>query len=438
MARSTSIEERNRIMEMSAQGFTDPEIASQLHLSPATVRKWRRRGQRGGAQLMVSRMGRPKVNVLGSFPAELSDKVRQLRKEHPGWGPKTLRIELQPAKTGQDRIPSVSSIRRFLKQEGMIEPYQHHTQLPLVSCNTPPVQVHEQWEMDARGHHYVPDIGVIALIHVNDRLSHCRLISYPCYLGEKRARRYPQTADYQLLLRLAFIDWGMPKSIAVDHDSVFFDNDSAAPYPTRFHLWLIALGIGLVFGRKGFPTDQAMTERSHQLWDKQVLKGQRFDHWETLYQALKQRRDFLNYHLPCATLKERPIMEVFPQVRQSSRWYQPEYETDIFDIQRIHDYLSQGKWFRKVSVNGVISLGGQVYNLSRAWAQKEIEIRFDNDHKKLEFINHHKKESQYQALKGCSPQELMGELKPTVRLANAQLWLPFTYKEWRKIKILTV
>jgi hypothetical protein len=127
-------------------------------------------------------------------------------------------------------------------------------------------------------------------------------LSYPVQVGEKRWQRHPNTEDYQLALRLAFLDWGLPQQVQVDHESVFFDNHIQSPFPTRLHLWLLALGIYLRFGRTHQPTDQAMTERSHQLWAAQVLRGQRFASWQALYQALRERRDFLNTRLPCAAL----------------------------------------------------------------------------------------------------------------------------------------
>ncbi|MEW6649705.1 MAG: hypothetical protein AB1453_05890 [Chloroflexota bacterium] len=127
--------------------------------------------------------------------------------------------------------------------------------------------------MDARGYEKIPDIGVITLINVNDVYSKAKIFSYPCWLGRQRASRHPETEDYQMLLRLCFTEWGLPDRLAVDHDSVFYDNLSKSPFPTRFHLWLLALGIELTFGRMGQPKDQAMTERSHQTWQHQALDG---------------------------------------------------------------------------------------------------------------------------------------------------------------------
>jgi len=157
----------------------------------------------------------------------------------------------------------------------LARPYEKHQDLPK-TCASPTQTCHEEWEMDARGQEKIPDIGVIALINVNNVFSKAKIMSYPCWLGDQRATRHPTGQDYQTLLRLSFVEWGLPGRLAVDHDSVFFDNLSKSPFPTHFHLWLVALGIELSFGRMGRPTDQAMTERSHQTWQHQVLDGQQF------------------------------------------------------------------------------------------------------------------------------------------------------------------
>jgi len=45
------------------------------------------------------------------------------------------------------------------------------------------------------------------------------------------------------------LTFGMPKRLSLDHDTVFFDNTSPSPFPIRLHLWLLGLGIEVVFTR---------------------------------------------------------------------------------------------------------------------------------------------------------------------------------------------
>ncbi len=250
-------------------------------------------------------------------------------------------------------------------------------------------------------------------------------------VGQRYAERRPTTADYQLFLRLTFVEWGLPERLAVDHDSVFIDSRSPSPFPSRFHLWLQGLGIRLVFGRKGRPTDQGVTERSHQLWDQQVVRDQTFPTWQALYLALQERRTFLNEGLPCATLDEQPPLVAHPEARVPRRLYRPEWEVECFDLTRIYEYLAQGRWFRQVSRDGTLSLGGQVYHLGRSSAAQQLEIIFDPSDHLLCFRAADGTVVAQQPLQGISAHTLIGELADLLALPVFQLALPLTWDEWR-------
>ena len=180
MARVTSLQERATIDQMAQLGYTDRQIAVEVGWTKRTVRKWRRRIQQRGHQGLASKMGRPSRGALSSYPDLMCDALREWRLAHPGWGPKTLRAELARDKRFQGpRLPHPSSIARFLKELDLPRPYQRHSELPQLQTGTASMP-HEEWEMDARGHQSVPDVGVIALINVNDVFSRVKLLSDRC------------------------------------------------------------------------------------------------------------------------------------------------------------------------------------------------------------------------------------------------------------------
>lgn len=432
MSNRTSIEERVEIMILADAGFTDRQIGQRLGWSRHTVRKWRWRGERGGRAALESKMGRPAGGALSTFPDEIQERVYQMRLTHPGWGPKTLATELKSdsSLTGQ-RLPSRATIARLIKEKGLSRVYERHTQLPdtnRLAAGGP----HVVWEMDARGYSQVPDVGVVSLINLNDRFSRARLLSFPCVVGKKRWQRHLNTEDYQAALRLAFVDWGLPETLQVDHESVFYDNHTKSPYPTRLHQWLLALGVSLRFGRPRQPQDQAVTERSHQLWAAQALEGQRYDDWHQLYRYLRQRRDFLNCHLPCATLDEQPPLQAYPAAMHSSRPYRPEREKQLLDLSRVHAYLAQGRWFRLVSKDGTFSLGGHVYYIGSRWAHQQVEIIFDPVSQCIVCLDQSGLEPVRKPVLGLTKEGLMGELAEGINLPTFQLCLPF---DWEALRV---
>ena len=435
MRQQTLLAERVRINELAQKGKRDPAIAEELGWSRWTVRKWRRRQRDQGRAGLHSQMGRPKRGALSSYPAELKETLLTWRQQHPGWGAKTLQAELAADErfAGQ-KLPSLRSINHLLKDNDLVKPHERHTSLPQ-SAATSPQASHEEWEIDACGHQYIPDVGVIELINLNDCYSHLRLLSYPCLLGRQRLSRRATTHDYQLVLRLAFAEWGLPEKLSSDHLRIFYEPQSKSPFPTRLHLWLIALGISLNFGRFNQPTDQAITERSHQLWDSQVVQGQTFIDWAHLFQALQKRRDFLNTQLPCATLDELPPLVAHPEALSNPRSYRPEWEIELLDLSRIYAYLAHGHWFRRVSSVGAVSLGGCIYYLNQSWANTQVEITFDPED--IQFVVQAADRQRQHRLvpKGLSVDDLLDEMSPLARLPAFQLALPFSWQDWRRARL---
>jgi transposase len=432
---TTTLEERMTIVALSKAGHSDTDIAERIGWSVSTVRKWRRREAREGRAGLATKMGRPASGAMSTFTSKVEETLRGWRKAHPGWGPVTLRTELEKDKYWREKsLPSRPTIARWLHQKELTRPYERHQDLPQPTTTTAKAP-HEEWELDARGHGKVPEVGVVALLNMNDRFSRTKLLSYPCLLGKQRASRHATTEDYQVAFRLAASEWGLPDRLFVDRDSVFYDNSTKSPFPTRLHLWFLALGIELVIGPPRLPQKRAITERSHQIWYGQVLKGPTFATWEELRLALERRRDFMNESLPCASLEGKPPLVAYPQACIPRREYRPEWETDLMDLERIYVYLAQGKWFRKGSNVGAFSLGDLRYSLGKDWIGKDAEITFDLNDQHLVFRSPEIEDERRVPIKGISKTELIGELGPLVGLDHFQLALPFTWHDWRVLRL---
>ncbi len=78
-------------------------------------------------------------------------------------------------------------------------------------------------------------------------------------------------------------------------------------------------------------------------------------------------------------------------------------------MQRVAQYLAQGRWFRRVSSQGQIALGGQSYYLGLAFAGQTVEIRFDPQ--KQELVCHPEKGGPpvRRPIRGLTRADLMGE-----------------------------
>jgi hypothetical protein len=283
---------------------------------------------------------------------------------------------------------------------------------------------HQEWELDAQGVTTIAGLGQVSVINVLDIDSHISVDSHACL-----HTRHPNAEAYQQLLRRAFLRYGLPEYISLDHDSAFFDNKSASPFPSRIHLWLLALGVQVRFIHKPPPLEHAHIERHHQTIAQQAFAGQTFADLAELQQQLQTRLAFLNHEYPTRALNGRSPLAACPQARHSSRVYQPQAEGKLLKLQRVYNYLQAGRWFRKVSTVGTFSLGGYRYTASTRLAGQTLEITFDPESCQLQCQPEDGEAALRIDVKGLTAAALLGSATHLPGYVPFQLALPLAYPD---------
>jgi transposase len=417
---ATTLEERVRIAEEAHAGRSSREIAEALQRPLATVRKWRQRYRREGRPGLNRPLGRPAQGALAQVSAEMKTTLLELRDHHPGWGPQTLQIELRkdPRFAGR-KVPSRARIAAYLKEQGKVRKYHRHAELP--EPQTEALQrPHQEWEMDAQGVTTVAGLGQVSFINLLEVYSHISIDSHAC-LHVRRAR----CQEYQALLRRAFIHYGLPEQISLDHDSVFYDNKSASPFPSVIHLWLLGLGVQVRFIHLRPPQEHAHIERHHQTIGGQAFIDQTFSDETLLQRSLQARILFLNQDYPTRALEGQPPLCAFPQARHSGRSYTVEAEEQMLDLQRIDAYLQAGRWFRQVTAIGIFTLGGYNYNVTTQFGGQTLEITFNAATRKLICLPEKGTTAFQLDLQGVTKSVLMGNGLAFPSYLPFQLALPF-------------
>lgn len=421
---TTTLEERVTIAERVDAGHSSREIAAELGRPLATVRKWRQRYKQEGRAGLSSQMGRPTAGALAKTPAEMRDAILELREKRPGWGAQTLRLEIsKDARLSGLVLPSRARIAAYLKEKQKVRKYERHQALPEPKAQ--PVQrPHQEWEMDAQGVTTVAGLGKVSFINLLDVYSHVSIDSHACpNVSHARAE------EYQQVLRRAFVRYGLPEQISLDHDSAFYDNKSASPFPSAIHLWLIALGVQVRFIHKRPPLEHARIERHHQTIARQAVDGQTFADVTELQHSLQAHMLFLNQEYSTSALNGQPPLQVFPQARHSGRVYRPEAEEQNLDMQRVYDYLQTGRWFRQTSWTGMFSLGSYRYNATTRFAEQTLEITFDGATRKLICLPEKSASAFHLDVQGLTQLTLMGNRLMLPAYAAYQLALPFLYPD---------
>jgi transposase len=112
----SSLADRQQMVARHAAGASYQQIAAALGVSRRTVIRWVTRERRAGADALAYRSRRPRQ----PHPATLSDervaRIDELRRAHPGWGPRLIRRQL--LLDGDTTVPAESTIRRWLRRLG--------------------------------------------------------------------------------------------------------------------------------------------------------------------------------------------------------------------------------------------------------------------------------------------------------------------------------
>jgi len=331
---------------------------------------------------IVTQMGRPVNGVLSDFDSVLKQRIKRLRKQGGKWGAEKIRMELvERYNYSESELPSRSSITRFLREQKLVA--TRPSRSDLVSEEEREVHhLHDLWEMDAQGSVLTPGGDYISPINVKDYKSGAHCVCFP--VPTKSSRGKANCEAYLWALRYAFECFGIPKRLQVDKDSVFIDTRSASPFPLRFHLYLVGLGIKVLFIKFAPPRRQARVERSHQTMDNWVFKQRGLsdfrDYWQECQRTVRQ----YNETFKSATTQGETRLKKHPELYKNTRTYSIKTEHKIWCMKRVKKYLSKHTFYRVVAGNTTISLGGKVYSLRGAEKGKEVRVKYNR--KKHKFM----------------------------------------------------
>ena len=379
MGKHTTPSQRRTFYELHQQGLSYAEIADQYQVSRECVRYWCRRQRDGGSS--ETTYHREPGGLLGRFDGMVRYCILRLRREHPRWGPRTIRFHLGKRSSLKGlALPSRAQIGRYLHQwEEFRRPpkEEDEDQRP-----DPPTEVHQRWQVDFKVNIALQDCTAVDLHTVRDPVGETCLDAV-LHLTQQvniRTKRVPME-DVRSTLRHCFDYWNtLPDEIQTDGESTLVTS-RADGFPSDFTLWLAGLGIKHLVIRPGQPTDNAEVERCHRTINDYAIVGNEKHPVIELQSILDDAVLELAFDLPsraegCAG---RTPIEAHPELLQPRRPFRAEHELAHFDLRRVDAFLSTFAWTRKVSKNGQICIGGhhQYYSVGKAYARQEVVVCFD-------------------------------------------------------------
>lgn len=293
------------------------------------LRRFKARGYDG----LEEESRRPKSTPLATAE-EVVAAVVALRRRHPRWGAKKLRVVLQ--RSLGDATPSVRTTHRLLKRFGQIGPRRIKAQLSIVedAPNVFAKAPNDIWTIDFKGWWRTRSGDRVDPLTIRDAFSRFVLVSElveTCTASNVRA-----------IMERLFRRYGLPKAIQCDNGPPFICMQAMGGL-TTLSAWWVSLGIKLVRSRPGKPQDNGAHERMH-LDIAGDLQANPEDTLERQRRAIRRWRQVFNHVRPHEALGQRTPAEVY---KPSGRRY---------EVQRV---TFPAHWeVRKVSLNGMIGVAG--------------------------------------------------------------------------------
>lgn len=147
--------------------------------------------------------------------------------------------------------------------------------------------------------------------------------------------------------------------------------------PSALALWLVGLGVNVIYNRPRRSTDNGLVERAHGVavnWVEAQLDHPLEQLQLRLNQVIRLQRD---HYAPSGGL---PRAQRYPALYGNKRTYQPEREMESWSYQRVAQWVAQRIFVRRVDKVGRISLFSQAYSVGRAYRGQAVTIRFDSTH----------------------------------------------------------
>jgi hypothetical protein len=165
----------------------------------------------------------------------------------------------------------------------------------------------------------------------------------------------------------------LPQAIRVDNGAPW---GTSSDVPSALALWLVGLGVNVIYNRPHHSTDNGLVERAHGVLSNWV------EAWRCLSMEAAQNQ------LTCAVKLQRDgyasrggllRAQRYPALYRNPRPYREEQERQQWSYDRVALWLAQRVFVRRVDRIGRISLFSQAYTVGRTYHGRDVTVRFDAD-----------------------------------------------------------
>jgi hypothetical protein len=339
-------------------------VIVQFRVSLRTVRRlWARFEQRGKEGLMpdYEHCG---VQQVATTPHEVVEKICRTRRAHPRWGAEMIRLEL----VSQSKLPSARTIRRHLRKAGL-QPGASGRPPTVKRPSVPRAErPHQGWQTDAAEQLSLRSRRRVCWLRFVDECSGAFLSTWVF-----AAARWEHVGRHaiQEQFRETFCRWGLPERLRSDNG---YPWGSTGDFPPELALWVIGLGVDMVWIPPGCPQDNGVVERAQgtgQNWAEPEACRTSLELQRNCDEMDRRQRERYPYR------EGRSRWDVYPELQHSGHPYTRRWEQRNWDWSRVLELVSRQVVRRRVDASGSISLYHRTRYVGKPYVGKNIYISLD-------------------------------------------------------------
>jgi len=349
------------IADWLQEEWTITELGERYGISRKTAYKWISRYEADSVSGLEERSRAPKQHGR-AMEKEVQEAIVALRRRHPTWGPKKLRVILQER---ESRIvwPAASTIGDVLKRQGLSQPRRRRRYVvaltqPLAAAKAP----NDVWTADFKGWFRTGDGTRCDPLTVADACSRyvlcCRIVT-------------PSEQGVRPWFERAFREYELPRALRTDNGSPFAT--TGAGQLSHLAVWWLKLGIQLDRIDRGHPEQNGRHERFHLTLQQDCTTPPATTASQQQRRFNRMRQEF-NYERPHEALGQQPPARVYVASPRPypSKLQEPWYDA-THDVRRVRR-TGQIKW-RGELVFISEAVRGQTVGLAET-AQGDWTVRF--------------------------------------------------------------
>lgn len=358
------VEQRYRAVLEVLGGATVVDVARRFGVARQTVHGWLRRYADQGLAGLVDRSSKP-VSCPHQMAAGIEARIVEMRRAHPGWGPRTIGYHLE--REGVVPLPSRSAIYRALVRHRLVDPQQRRRRRSDYK-RWERARAMELWQMDIMGGVYLVDGSELKVVTgIDDHSRFC--------VSAKVVRRATARPVCEALAE-AMRSHGIPDQVLTDNGKVFTGRFGPGKGEVLFDRICRENGIRHLLTAPRSPTTTGKVERFHKTVKKDFLAGRTFeslqeaqaaiDGWVVEYNMVRPHQGIGG--VPPIRRFELAVAEPFEVI--AGEGGEPVDEGRDRTERRVT---------RRVGAGGRISLAKHGYHVGRWLAGETVEVAIADD-----------------------------------------------------------